>query len=76
MWVRGLKHCCTLLPGRLPAVAPYVGAWIETANRWYIVENENVAPYVGAWIETSNTLANTLLTHVAPYVGAWIETMR
>ena len=34
------------------AVAPYVGAWIEThqAVRWQ--GHQQVAPYVGAWIET------------------------
>ena len=34
------------------AVAPYVGAWIETSkveNIWIFLL---VAPYVGAWIET------------------------
>ena len=34
------------------AVAPYVGAWIETWSIciwWY---SFRVAPYVGAWIET------------------------
>ena len=33
-------------------VAPYVGAWVETASsqrkRW----EQAVAPYVGAWVET------------------------
>ncbi len=30
MWVRGLKRASYPLHGRLPYVAPYVGAWIET----------------------------------------------
>ncbi len=31
MWVRGLKHVLKLLPKILCAVAPHVGAWIETS---------------------------------------------
>ena len=34
-------------------VAPYVGAWIETAVTSYARNFTIVAPYVGAWIETS-----------------------
>ena len=51
-WVRGLK------PGRQDvncyefAVAPYVGAWIETRNKSGCKGSFQVAPYVGAWIET------------------------
>ena len=33
-------------------VAPYVGAWIETAVQEQMKHNQQVAPYVGAWIET------------------------
>ena len=33
-------------------VAPYVGAWIETALAAIAAQNPEVAPYVGAWIET------------------------
>ena len=33
-------------------VAPYVGAWIETNDKGYLISKDNVAPYVGAWIET------------------------
>ena len=74
MWVRGLK---------LPTgdddiaevwVAPYVGAWIETARKKAERRAEQVAPYVGAWIETSARSARSTDGHVAPYVGAWIET--
>ena len=31
-WVRGLKHSIGRPNGRAYAVAPYVGAWIETDN--------------------------------------------
>ena len=34
------------------AVAPYVGAWIETIYNAYNLVHNLVAPYVGAWIET------------------------
>ena len=33
-------------------VAPYVGAWIETAIALQKYKEVQVAPYVGAWIET------------------------
>ena len=33
-------------------VAPYVGAWIETAVISLVPSHADVAPYVGAWIET------------------------
>ena len=34
------------------AVAPYAGAWIETARRVCKAALPGVAPYAGAWIET------------------------
>ena len=34
------------------AVAPYVGAWIETKAAYRVCQTRGVAPYVGAWIET------------------------
>ena len=34
------------------AVAPYVGAWIETLIKSLLILIFGVAPYVGAWIET------------------------
>ena len=37
------------------AVAPYVGAWIETCLFQIIVVTLHVAPYVGAWIETRDS---------------------
>ena len=56
------------------AVAPYVGAWIETL----LIDRESicfaVAPYVGAWIETVWAWNIKTEEKVAPYVGAWIET--
>ena len=56
------------------AVAPYVGAWIETMGGGAGSVGAGVAPYVGAWIETPFLTAILLAVVVAPYVGAWIET--
>ena len=51
MWVRGLKHVRQIFANIL-AVAPYVGAWIETVFERVRSYQHYVAPYVGAWIET------------------------
>ena len=56
------------------AVAPYVGAWIETLWEVLVHMLSAVAPYVGAWIETSTHPSPRRNRVVAPYVGAWIET--
>ena len=56
------------------AVAPCVGAWIETpvsATEEFV---RFVAPCVGAWIETYNIVLRYRRYMVAPCVGAWIET--
>ena len=34
------------------AVAPYMGAWIETETQDDNGDETHVAPYMGAWIET------------------------
>ena len=52
MWVRGLKQAAYALLMRPRAVAPYVGAWIETQPTTPHPQACHVAPYVGAWIET------------------------
>ena len=51
-WVRGLKLSFDKVGSSLPAVAPYVGAWIETKGQALRKVLLGVAPYVGAWIET------------------------
>ena len=33
-------------------VAPFVGAWVETAISVKIYNKTQVAPFVGAWVET------------------------
>ena len=60
--------------GRREHVAPYVGAWIETAQPHLLLHILQVAPYVGAWIETVGLRDRHHRQRVAPYVGAWIET--
>ena len=74
MWVRGLKHLPHQQHGGTRDVAPYVGAWIETAKSMMQMSCPSVAPYVGAWIETVGAVAVWVVLVVAPYVGAWIET--
>lgn len=48
--VRGLKQCRRHDDGRNGEVAPYTGAWIETAIQ--LVFAASVAPHAGAQIET------------------------
>ena len=47
------------------SVAPYVGAWIETAHKRYTHDMSFVAPYVGAWIETyiKNATKSDVMSH-------------
>ena len=76
MWVRGLKRKQYEAEQAKQAVAPYVGAWIETK---YFINDfgaKEVAPYVGAWIETADIWRRFSGAIVAPYVGAWIETRK
>ena len=51
-WVRGLKPKMGNSKCLERAVAPYVGAWIETYSGRSTDRKNGVAPYVGAWIET------------------------
>ena len=51
-WVRGLKQADVRSVLSITPVAPYVGAWIETASLAESGLVKCVAPYVGAWIET------------------------
>ena len=51
-WVRGLKQSIADKSAKVNAVAPYVGAWIETSRSVVRYAGFCVAPYVGAWIET------------------------
>ena len=51
-WERGLKLIFNAANQIGKAVAPYVGAWIETTVYRCCIYLFQVAPYVGAWIET------------------------
>ena len=55
-------------------VAPFTGAWIETARCAQNQPPPSVAPFTGAWIETGNVAINRGAVVVAPFTGAWIET--
>ena len=44
---------CDIQPFAEYAVAPHVGAWIETYTANFHIGTLSVAPHVGAWIETS-----------------------
>ena len=57
------------------AVAPFVGAWIETYKSQGKDVDQFVAPFVGAWIETYSQVGIFDEYIVAPFVGAWIETL-
>ena len=51
------------------AVAPYVGAWIETVVIYIHQISTYVAPYVGAWIETLQLSHKGEQILVGPYEG-------
>ena len=53
-WERGLKRLLKGIKFSLFAVAPFVGAWIETLLTSLLCIGYRVAPFVGAWIETVN----------------------
>ena len=56
-------------------VAPYVGAWIETA-RWLLsLLNFKSHPMWVRGLKLVTMRLRLSQTNVAPYVGAWIETL-
>ncbi len=73
-WERGLKRCYQQKWNFDEAVAPSVGAWIETNMKYQAMQTCVVAPSVGAWIETRMFGVPVEKHGVAPSVGAWIET--
>ena len=59
-----------------PGVAPFAGAWIETAAVAGVTASLGVAPFAGAWIETVAETGEAMkYIAVAPFAGAWIETL-
>ena len=57
-------------------VAPYVGAWIETAQAQRLRNAGLSHPTWVRGLKQSPFLPCAVATSVAPYVGAWIETQR
>ena len=55
------------------AVAPRVGAWIETVELSKLPQTLRVAPRVGAWIETTSVL-KTLVSGVSHPV--WVRGLK
>ena len=43
---------CDIQPFAEYAVAPHMGAWIETTSTTHQETEKEVAPHMGAWIET------------------------
>ncbi len=60
--------------GSLPPVAPYVGAWIETAPHYFDDEGAMSHPMWVRGLKLVRALMDGCAQNVAPYVGAWIET--
>ena len=74
MWECGLKPPESVATITRKPVTPYVGVWIETADRRIGRSEIGVTPYVGVWIETQVVTRNGKAIYVTPYVGVWIET--
>ena len=55
------------------AVAPYVGAWIETSIANAAQTGISVAPYVGAWIETE---AKRMANYVYKSHPTWVRGLK
>ena len=58
------------------AVAPYVGAWIETRGMRYKSVSISSHPMWVRGLKQSDFRKYSLYHCVAPYVGAWIETCK
>ena len=71
---RGLKRDQAVATVQQINVAPFTGAWIETARAIDLRLTPKVAPFTGAWIETASAIDLRMTPKVAPFTGAWIET--
>ena len=69
-----MKHLSKAVDVVVKAVAPLIGAWIETMPCADTLGVFAVAPLIGAWIETAKHPAISVKIRVAPLIGAWIET--
>ncbi len=56
VWARGLKQANAKAIQANEAVAPCMGAWIETPCMASMFAANLVAPCMGAWIETTGRL--------------------
>ena len=56
------------------AVAPYVGAWIETAESLASANDAKSHPMWVRGLKLLFWMCRIRTKYVAPYVGAWIET--
>ena len=74
VWVRGLKRCRTDHCQWCRAVAPRVGAWIETQRLRLLERLSSVAPRVGAWIETAVSLDNN--ARYTPSHPVWVRGLK
>ena len=74
--MRGLKLTGLNITGNVTAVAPLVGAWIETVNRNVSYEHDQSHPSWVRGLKLLCTIHRSLLSFVAPLVGAWIETVK
>ena len=72
-WVRGLKPRQPTVAADGRRVAPYVGAWIETASARLSIVVVTVAPYVGAWIETLSSLDDSIFVASHP---TWVRGLK
>ena len=53
--------------------APFVGAWIEIRQEFYLPTTQKPHPSWVRGLKSSEELAQDLETKAAPFVGAWIE---
>ena len=56
------------------AVAPFVGAWIETLQPGAVYHDALSLPSWERGLKQEWVNVGMALKHVAPFVGAWIET--
>ena len=64
---------CDIQPFAEYAVAPHMGAWIETAPPQKEEGNKQVAPHMGAWIETRAICKFALLAESHPI---WVRGLK
>ena len=74
MWVRGLKHYPDDRTRGPTAVAPHVGAWIETSIFLSSIIINQSHPMWVRGLKHRRVPIVRIIRRVAPHVGAWIET--